>query len=115
MVRNLLFIFFIALGTLAGAQSSTSAYPSQNESLTTEVLKVFPNPTVEYFQLTENSTAKKITVFTMFGKEVKSFNYYHGAQYNVSELKTGMYIVKISDENNKVLKAIKLQKNFSGA
>jgi len=115
MVRTLLFIFFISCASLVSAQNFMSTNSTPTSSVNSDVLKVFPNPTVEYFQVSDNDTARKVSVYTMFGREVKSFTYYPNSQYNVSDLKTGMYIVKITDDNNKVIKAIKLQKNFSGA
>ncbi len=115
MVRLLLFIFFISTASLVSAQSFMSTSGTHPASVSSDVLKVFPNPTVEYFQVSDNDAARKVSIFTMFGREVKSFTYYPNTHYNVSDLKTGMYIVKITDDNNKVIKAIKLQKNFSGA
>lgn len=115
MVRALLFILFISLSVGTSAQS-VHGFPSlENQENPVEILKVFPNPAVEYFQITESFSARKISIYTMFGREVKSFTYQRDSQYNISDLKTGMYIVKIMDENNKIIKAIKLQKNFVGA
>lgn len=115
MVRVLLFILFLSLTVSMSAQSSNGFPAQKNYESLSEILKVFPNPAVEYFQITESFSARKISIFTMFGREVKSFTYQRDSQYNISDLKTGMYIVKIMDENNKIIKAIKLQKNFVGA
>ena len=50
----------------------------------------------------------------MFGKEVKSYFHYANALHDVSEIKAGMYIVKMLDEKNKVVKSVKLNKTYAG-
>lgn len=115
MVRALLLFLFITTASWVSAQSSNHSSSQDMNGFNVEILKVFPNPAIEYFQITESASAKKIAIYTMFGREVKSFYYYPDSQYNISDLKSGMYIVKIMDDKNKVLKAIKLQKNFVGA
>lgn len=77
-------------------------------------LKVYPNPATDYFQISNAVGVKKIVVYNMFGKEVKSYFHYPNAQHEISELKTGMYIVKLLNEKNKVIKSVKLNKSYSG-
>jgi Secretion system C-terminal sorting domain len=77
-------------------------------------LKVYPNPATDYFQLSNAVGVKKIVVYNMFGKEVKSYFHYPNAQHEISELKTGMYIVKLLNDKNKVIKSVKLNKSYSG-
>lgn len=77
-------------------------------------LKVYPNPATDYFQLANATGVKKIIIYNMFGKEVKSYFHYSNAQHEISELKTGMYIVKLLNDKNKVIKSVKLNKSYSG-
>ncbi len=77
-------------------------------------LKVYPNPATDYFQISNATGVKKIVVYNMFGKEVKSFFHYPNAQHEISEFKTGMYIVKLLNDKNKVVKSVKLNKSYSG-
>lgn len=77
-------------------------------------LKVYPNPATDYFQISNTVGVKKIVVYNMFGKEVKSYFHYPNAQHEISELKTGMYIVKLINDKNKVVKSVKLNKIHSG-
>jgi hypothetical protein len=77
-------------------------------------LKVYPNPATDYFQISNTVGVKKIVVYNMFGKEVKSYFHYPNAQHEISELKTGMYIVKLINDKNKVVKSVKLNKVHSG-
>lgn len=77
-------------------------------------LKVYPNPATDYFQISNASGVKKIVVYNMFGKEVKTYFHYPNAQHEIAELKAGMYIVKLLNDKNKVVKSVKLNKGYSG-
>lgn len=72
-------------------------------------ISLYPNPVSDYFTL--NSAFKKVLIYSVSGQVVKSFNSNNNAafQFAVSELQTGLYLVKASDENDKtqVMKFIK--------
>lgn len=96
------------------AQSSNTNGSSPVEQISDD-LKVFPNPTADYFQVSNGTNVRKIIIYNIFGKEVKSFFHYNNAQHEVTDLKSGMYIVKMIDDKNKIIKSVKLHKNFTGA
>jgi 1,4-alpha-glucan branching enzyme len=65
-------------------------------------VNLYPNPVADYFTL--NVATAKVQVYSITGQLVKSFTT-HGNldfQFNVSDLKTGLYVVKAFDENNKI-------------
>jgi len=68
----------------------------------TSSVNLYPNPVSNYFTL--SVVASKVQVYSITGQLVKSFtsNGNVDFQYNVSDLKTGLYVVKAIDENNKV-------------
>ncbi|GAA4126551.1 hypothetical protein GCM10022250_13370 [Flavobacterium chungbukense] len=72
-------------------------------------VNLYPNPVADYFTL--NTAFTKVQIYSVSGQLVKSFvsNGDADFQFSVSELQTGIYIVKASDENNKtqVMKFIK--------
>jgi 1,4-alpha-glucan branching enzyme len=72
-------------------------------------VKLFPNPSSEYFSI--NTTTSKVEVYSVTGQLVKSFDASNDSnyQFNISELKQGMYIVKMTDEYNRE-KSMKLIK-----
>jgi 1,4-alpha-glucan branching enzyme len=65
-------------------------------------VSLYPNPVSNYFTL--NAAFTKVQVYSISGQLVKSFASNGNAdfQFGVSELQTGLYVVKASDENNKV-------------
>ncbi len=95
------------------AGQSASAAQSQME-YNNDDLKVFPNPATEYFQINNALSIKKLVIYNMFGKEVKVLFNQNNTQHDVTDLKSGMYIIKMLDERNKVVKSVKLQKISSG-
>ncbi|AWK04046.1 alpha-amylase [Flavobacterium crocinum] len=73
------------------------------------LVSLYPNPVADYFTL--NAGFTKVQIYSVSGQLVKSFtsNGTADSQFGVSELQTGFYLVKASDENNKtqVMKFIK--------
>lgn len=57
-------------------------------------LKMYPNPTTDFFHLETDLEISKIDVFDLNGKTVKSFKTNPNG-YDVSELSNGIYIIKI--------------------
>ena len=78
-------------------------------------INVFPNPAIDYFEIKNDEVIKKIIIYNLFGTEVKSYLHYDKAQHDITMLKSGMYVLKCLDINNKTIKTIKLQKVFGGA
>lgn len=77
-----------------------------------EVLKdiyIYPNPASSYFTL--NTATAKVQIYSVTGQLVKTFNKSQSKdyQYSVSDLDSGMYFVKVYNEENqiKVMKFIK--------
>ena len=70
---------------------------------------ISPNPASNYFSL--NTDTAKIQIYSVSGQLIKTFNKPHGKdyQYSISELSTGLYFVKIYNQDNqtKVMKFIK--------
>ncbi|KAF2079495.1 alpha-amylase family glycosyl hydrolase [Flavobacterium sharifuzzamanii] len=64
-------------------------------------VNLYPNPVADYFTL--NAGFVKVQIYSVSGQLVKTFNSNGdvGSQFGVSELQSGLYIVKASDENNK--------------
>jgi len=65
-------------------------------------VNLYPNPVSDYFTL--NIKTNKVQIYAISGQLVKSFNTNGNSdfQFGVSELKTGLYIVKAIDENGKI-------------
>jgi hypothetical protein len=71
-------------------------------------VELYPNPSSNYFSL--NMNASKTEIYSLTGQLIKSFNdASENYEYNVSDLKQGIYLVKVFDYNrhDKVFKLIR--------
>jgi glycosidase len=81
---------------------ATDKFETMNE------VSLYPNPTSDFFII--NSYTNKVQIFSITGQLVKTFDKKsNDYQYEISDLKNGVYLVKATDENNreKTLKLIK--------
>jgi hypothetical protein len=76
----------------------------------TSDIKVYPNPTDDFFTIKNDANIAKVMVYNIIGKEVESFKHYVGAVYNVSDYIRGIYIIKLVDAKGKTVRSIRLNK-----
>lgn len=93
-----------------GISQSVKMLPGDQEKVKVE-LSIYPNPATDYFTLNTNQAIKKITINNIVGKEVKTFISNPDNQYELSELKRGIYIVRIFGQDDMLIKAVRLSKN----
>lgn len=87
---------------LAGTSSTSNV--SSND------LKVFPNPTDDYFVVRNDNNVSKVGLYNIVGKEIYTLKHTPGASYDVANLNKGVYIVRLIDTRGKVMKSIRLSK-----
>ncbi len=98
------------LGSAVFAQLNVNQ-ASGSKSINTEIA-VYPNPALDYFTLTSDGDAvKKITINNIIGKQVLSFQRNEMNKYDVSPLKKGIYVVRVFDHNDQLIKALRLSKS----
>lgn len=65
---------------------------------------VYPNPTKEKLKINSNQTIREILVFNLLGQKVKSFqSNFKSGEINISELKNGMYFLKLKFIDNTII------------
>jgi len=72
--------------------------------------KIFPNPTTDYFSITENPDVKSIQIFDILGKEMAVSSFQNGDAINISNFPNGLYLVRMLDDDGDVLKTTRLTK-----
>ena len=79
---------------------------TETEELLTSAVIIYPNPSRDYFLM--NTNTKKVELFDIRGKRVKSFRDKSiGTEFPISDLNSGIYFVKITtDLNQKVVKKL---------
>jgi len=70
-------------------------------------IKVYPNPAEDFLFIESDKNIERVEIYDLFGKLLKQFN--PNKNYiNVSELKQGMYLIKIYDgKSNSLFKVLK--------
>lgn len=74
------------------------------------ISQIFPNPTTEYFGLTNASSIKEVQVYNMLGRQQRSYEVALGKKYYVGDMPAGMYLVAFIDEKGIVAKTTRLVK-----
>jgi len=73
-------------------------------------LNIFPNPANDYFQITDNSEITSLQIYDIVGKKVMDKSHTNGKQYDISELRNGLYIVRLIDKAGSQVKSLRLSK-----
>jgi hypothetical protein len=63
--------------------------------------KVYPNPASNYFKINSEIEVNSLVLYDVLGKAVKSYN--KAERYDVSDLKRGLYFVKVNNDFTKKL------------
>lgn len=73
-------------------------------------LLLYPNPTMESFQLRSTTDIARLEVYNAIGKKIKDFSYYRGASYSIADYPRGFYFVKVISPKQETISVKRLQK-----
>lgn len=105
-------ILLIAASCFGAVYAQFNTERQQNNALVEKEISVYPNPAVDFFTLSVNDeTISKITVNNIIGKEVLTYNRTEMNKYDVSTLKKGIYVIRVFNHNDKLVKALRLSKS----
>jgi hypothetical protein len=95
----------VSLNRVTGAYNFTPSLSVNQFGI--DAVSVYPNPTASNFSI--NGNFEKVQVYTISGQLIKTFVSSDNNQFSISDLSTGLYLVRVSDanNNNKTLKLIK--------
>lgn len=94
----------VSFSTVVESMSFTSEVTNKTD------LKIFPNPAVDYFELVNNNLVHKVVLYNLIGRKVRTYDAANGRRYNTSDIPSGIYLVGLLDEQNNVLKTLRLSK-----
>lgn len=94
----------VSFSTVVESMAFTSEVTNKND------LKIFPNPAVDYFELVNNNLVHKVVLYNMIGRKVRTYDASNGRRYNITDIPSGIYLVGLLDEQNNVLKTLRLSK-----
>ena len=73
-------------------------------------IKVYPNPATNYIMISENDKVDQVLIYNVLGKLVKKFEAESHKKYFISDLRTGMYIVRLLDSKSNLVKTRRINK-----
>lgn len=83
---------------------------SSTNDLEIDLISLFPNPTNDVFQISNDKDVKRVGIYNIVGKQVKSFEHEAGSVHDISDFEKGMYLVRLFDKQENNLKVIRLSK-----
>jgi hypothetical protein len=75
-----------------------------------QAIRLYPNPSPDYFQLTNSEYIDRIIMTNLVGKQVGSFRAFPGKSYDISYLPNGLYAVSLVNDDIGVVKTLRLSK-----
>lgn len=106
---SILLVLALLVGGSGVAQLNNSSLDKKGQIDATEIA-VYPNPALDYFTITSESQVSHITINNIIGKQVKAFKRSELNRYDIASLKKGIYVVRIFDNNDQLVKALRLSK-----
>lgn len=73
-------------------------------------IKIYPNPTIDFISISETDQVERLIIYNIVGRPVKLFEASYTNQYNVMDLPTGMYLVRLMGKNDRTIKTVRLSK-----
>jgi hypothetical protein len=80
---------------------TASLASSVNANIRQQDIRLFPNPTAEYFQLSPGTGIGRVVVYNTLGRQLRSFDVYEGRRYSLAGLPDGMYLVSLFEPGAK--------------
>ena len=74
-------------------------------------LRIYPNPTIEFFQITDNDVVDKVVIYNIIGRQMRAFKVAEDMKYNVSDMPDGLYIIRLLNNSGGTVKTIRLSKS----
>jgi len=111
-MRTVLFLLLFFSAVNLSAQQMVSA----SEDNVAEIFEnsysfnIYPNPAHDYFQISESKGVSSIEIYNIVGKKVSSFRNSENAIFDISQLKNGLYIVRLFNYEGSLLKSMRLSK-----
>jgi len=99
-----------AANTVTGTYSFNREVSTSTFSIAKPDIKIYPNPTTNYISLSNEEYVESLAIYNIVGRRVKLFNANYSNQYNVVDLPTGMYLVRLIGADDRTIKTVRMSK-----
>lgn len=101
-----------AANTVTGRYLFTTTTSSREVSKSSSTIKIYPNPTTDYFMLNDDSDViDRIVIYNIIGRQVRNYNVANNYKYWVNDLPEGFYIIRLLNDSGNTVKTIRLNKS----
>lgn len=94
---------------LTGKYNIDTTTPT-SELFSKDDIQIFPNPAINAFQIKNDRLVRRVKIYNIIGKEVNNYSHIRGAQYDVVSYQKGIYIIRLFDQYDQMLKVLRLNK-----
>jgi len=84
--------------------------PTGVDEISLRDLHIFPNPSSDYFALTNSQGIHKIVMYNVVGRPVRTFEVLEGKKYYIADLPDGIYLAGLVGNNDEVLRTLRVSK-----
>lgn len=98
------------LGVIKATFETINRSAKSDES-STNAIRIYPNPTTDYFRIYQSKAVSRIEIYNIVGKRIIAYSASQDGQYDVTNLQDGMYLVRLSAADKSVIKTVRLSKN----
>ena len=84
--------------------------PSSTTEINKSAIDVFPNPALDYITLSDATYVDQIVIFNTIGKPVLTFDVDQTNTYRVADLPNGLYLISLVNNDEGILRTIRLMK-----
>lgn len=74
-------------------------------------VRIYPNPTTEYFQISEDEGIDKVVIYNIIGRQMRTYKASENTKYYVNDLPEGLYIIRLLSSNGSTVKTIRLSRS----
>ena len=71
-------------------------------------ISIYPNPVADYFKINSSVAITKLEIYNLIGKRVKVLLNNSSGLFDASDLRNGIYLVRVFGKNGKTLKVLRL-------
>lgn len=73
-------------------------------------VSIYPNPTTNRFQISNDQDVSKIMIYNIAGEQIWRSNHTQGMSHNMSSLRSGLFLVRLANDEGEEVKVIKMTK-----
>jgi hypothetical protein len=96
--------------TVTGRWLFSTTTRAKETNANTPTIRIYPNPTTDYFQITDDEGIDKVVIYNIIGRQMRTYKVTDNGKYNVNDLPEGLYIIRLLASNGSTIKTIRLSR-----